>query len=69
MPIIEFRCKHCKRRFSLRVKAVECENSHLFPQKVTSAEYVLGSYPMVIEAEFSDGKAIRYILEDEYFRK
>lgn len=69
MPIVEWKCKYCKNRFSKRDDAVRCEKAHLQVKTAKAVQYGMSPYPLLIEATFSDGKSILYIQEEEYFRK
>jgi len=69
MPIVEYRCKHCKSSFDSRGKAIDCEKSHLRVKRARSLRFVLGPYPLTVEVEFPDGVMKSYIQEDEYWRK
>ena len=69
MPIVEYKCKHCKKVFDSRGNAIDCEKSHLRVKRARSLSFVRGPYPLTIEVEFPDGKTMTYIQEDEYWRK
>jgi hypothetical protein len=69
MPIVEYKCKLCKRAFGAYAEARACEKSHLRVKRAHSLRFVLGPYPLTIEAEFPDGTKLTYIQEDEYLRK
>lgn len=69
MPLVEYICKKCKKRFSKRDDAVMCEKSHLQVKIAKAVQYSISPYPLLIEATFGDGKTILYIQEEEYFRK
>ena len=69
MPIVEYRCKHCKAVFTAYAEARACEKSHLNVKQARSLRFVRGPYPLTVEVEFTDEMIKTYIQEDEYWRK
>lgn len=65
MPIVEFKCMHCLRVFKEIEGAISCEESHLEVQTAKALKYVMGPYPLLIEATFPNQSKQIYIREED----
>jgi len=64
MPIVFFKCVHCRREFNKRKDAEECEKAHLRPVTAKALSYTIKKHPYTIEVEFNDGSTLVYSASD-----
>jgi len=69
MPIVEYKCKLCKKLCESYADARACEKTHMRVKRARSLQFARGPYPLTVEVEFPDGHKLSYIQEDEYWRK
>lgn len=62
--IITYQCEICGTQYAEKNRAKECEKAHAKPLTVTPVRYNAllndGTYPPIVNVQFSDGTTLRY---------